>query len=1142
MGFAQGIQTEFGKNRVQYSRDFDEWVYYESQNFITYWYGEGRMVGQAVVMIAEAEHDGIQRLLEHRVNDKIEIIVYTDLSDLKQSNIGSEEAFTNATGRTKIFGNKILVYFNGDHQDLRTQIREGIAGVYLESMLFGTNLQEYVQNTILFSMPEWFKEGLISYVGNEWDVKADDQLRTMFANERLKDFGAFVKENPELAGRSLWHFLSTQYGSSSIANILYIARIYRDVEEGMLYVLGTPFANVTKSWFAYYQQRYNQERILFESDPGELLKYKNKHNSPVTQMAISPDGRQLAYVLNRIGKVQVFVQDIQTGKRKKVFQNGFRNAFQETDLQYPHIAWHPSSQYLAILYEKQDKIKLLVKDLITDKDEIQDFAPIYQRVYSMHYFDAQRLVITGATSGISDVMIYHLPTRQTERITQDFWDDLDARPFTFNGKKGILFASNRDYTILAPQRLDGVIPTNKLDLFFYNYEDKATSLVRITQTPDANERIPELLDEKWFTWLSDASGITNRYIGYLDSVIIRTDQYYKLPGDSIIRIHGDSLAYLTPPLTFDSTWAEPIYDIWAFGHGNTNAGSLILNQTFGAGKARGFELRKKQGKYVMYPVGIDVEQKVRPAKTYYVAPVIKRNVLPAVPETPKLAHPRKDTVIYYFQTPFDYPVYELKPADEVPKALDQDLQLEESAGLVLPSAPVIPDSISMSPIAQKFITSRIIPSRLKFRLDYITNKFDNTMLFGGLDNFTGRQFLNLDRGQAIFTPPPAGLLIKAAVKDLFEDYEFEGGVRMPTNFRGSEFFLIFSDKKHRWDKQYAIYRGDWSNIFDLNSNVLNGPAHLIPPGLGGPGSPVQYKVRMQSTLGQVQWRYPLDIFRSFRLRTTLRNDRYFWHALEPTTLAFPAVNEQRLGLRAEYVFDNTLPVAPNILNGMRYNLFTEVLKGFRIQPDPFSFELNKAFTGLVGVDFRYYIPLWKHSVLAFRFNGVTSFGQERMLFYLGGVDNWILPQFNTDIPVNSSSYGFQTLAANLRGFKYNIRNGSSFVLTNTEVRIPIVKYILPRTRSTFFRNLQLTGFFDAGTAWEGISPYSDDNPLNIITLENPPSVTLRVKYFRDPLVVGYGFGVRSLLFGYMLKLDYGWGVETRQVQKPILHLSMGMDF
>ena len=31
---AQGTQVEFGKNRVQYHRDFDEWSQYESDNFI----------------------------------------------------------------------------------------------------------------------------------------------------------------------------------------------------------------------------------------------------------------------------------------------------------------------------------------------------------------------------------------------------------------------------------------------------------------------------------------------------------------------------------------------------------------------------------------------------------------------------------------------------------------------------------------------------------------------------------------------------------------------------------------------------------------------------------------------------------------------------------------------------------------------------------------------------------------------------------------------------------------------------------------------------------------------------------------------------------------------------------------------------
>ena len=109
---AQGTQVEFGKNRVQYHEDFKEWLQYESINFITYFYGEGRNIAQSVVQIAELDYDAVQSILEHRMNDKIEIIVYTDLTDLKQSNIGSEEAFVNTGGQTKIVGNKIFVYFS----------------------------------------------------------------------------------------------------------------------------------------------------------------------------------------------------------------------------------------------------------------------------------------------------------------------------------------------------------------------------------------------------------------------------------------------------------------------------------------------------------------------------------------------------------------------------------------------------------------------------------------------------------------------------------------------------------------------------------------------------------------------------------------------------------------------------------------------------------------------------------------------------------------------------------------------------------------------------------------------------------------------------------------------------------------------
>lgn len=35
-------QTAFGKNRVQYHRQFDDWLKYETPRMITYWYGDAR--------------------------------------------------------------------------------------------------------------------------------------------------------------------------------------------------------------------------------------------------------------------------------------------------------------------------------------------------------------------------------------------------------------------------------------------------------------------------------------------------------------------------------------------------------------------------------------------------------------------------------------------------------------------------------------------------------------------------------------------------------------------------------------------------------------------------------------------------------------------------------------------------------------------------------------------------------------------------------------------------------------------------------------------------------------------------------------------------------------------------------------------
>ncbi len=300
--FSQGTEVTFGKNRVQYHRDFDEWSKYESDNFITYWYGEGRNVGQAVVQIAEYDFYDIQKTLEHRINQKIQIIVYSDLTDLKQSNIGNEEAFTNTGGQTKIVGNKIFVYFDGNHNNLRNNIRQGIASVYLDAMLFGSNLQEIVQNAVMMNLPEWFKEGLVAYVGEPWNSDLDNLLRDAVLSEEFRGFDLFAEENPELAGQSLWYFISENFSSSTVSNLLYLTRINRSVESGFLYVLGSSYESVIESWTNYFQKRYGEEVKDRNAFSGKQVAIKNKRKLPISQVKLSPDGTKIVYVTNEIGK------------------------------------------------------------------------------------------------------------------------------------------------------------------------------------------------------------------------------------------------------------------------------------------------------------------------------------------------------------------------------------------------------------------------------------------------------------------------------------------------------------------------------------------------------------------------------------------------------------------------------------------------------------------------------------------------------------------------------------------------------------------------------------------------------------------------------------------------------------------------
>ncbi|MFN0035894.1 MAG: BamA/TamA family outer membrane protein [Saprospiraceae bacterium] len=1181
-------QTSFGKNRVQYHHQFDDWSLYETTNFTTYWYGDARSVAQSALQMAEFDFPVVQQLLEHQMSEKIEMLVFSDLTDLKQSNIGEDDVFLLRGGETKVVGNKVFVFFDGDHRHLRAQIREGVAGVLLNSMLYGANLQEIVSNAVLLNLPGWYTNGLTAYAGEDWGPEQDDRLRDLLQTGRYKTFDKLAREHPRFAGHAFWNYIGTHFGRGTVSNLLYLTRINRSVENGFFYILGNGYRRTTDAMLEYYRKRYREEaKSQKVPDEAEKVVVKNRKKLPLSQLKISPDGKKIAWVSNDIGKWKVWVQDLdptapnKVGKRIRLLKGGARNALQAPDYNYPQLAWNPDNQRLTVLYERRDVLRLAAIDLATRKKERSELSPEFQRVFSMEHINPNEIALAAAVKGVSDLFVYRTITRQTERLTNDFWDDLDVSVATVDGRKSLLFASNRSTDTLSFQRLDTILPITSFDIFLFDLESRSPELVRITNTPLFNERKPIGLDSTHFAYLSDESGTFNRQAGLLEPFVAYHQATIYLKDGAEVKALDMAqpvewpleriLTFLAPLDTvlrnLDSTQVDSIRSVpvlkkkprvWNL----TNYDRSIQEQHSATRTGRVVEMLTRAKKDVFYKKNIDPEMSALAKTTRWREQTLRSAGLPIPPQPPaeespqapekQAEHPHNDLPLnpadpdsmpyiepgWLIQIP-DYLAAPGPRAEPAPPRSSDEKEEEgtEMEGEVRPDSmvPTPPRRPLKKPSTQfgkngeivRFYSFKIIPYRLHFRTDYVSTTMDNNQMFEGLQLYEGPQ--------SRLQQPPPGVLLRANFKDLLENYVVEAGFRLPTTFNGAEYYLWMDDKKKRIDKRYLLYRRTLVTSRPRSSNMAN-----LPP---------DYQERTNTLMGQYELRYPLDVFTSLRATFALREDKVRALSSDPVTLATPDRAEQRASIRLAAVFDNSVDVDLNLKTGTRAKFYTDVVKGFAFNTEPnWSLKLNKGFMTIVGFDARHYQMLDRRSQLALRVAGATSFGSEKMLYIMGGVDNWIFPKFNENIPLPAEDgFAYQAPAVNLRGFQQNIRNGSTFALLNAELRVPVFKYLFRKpVIGNFWRNFQLVGFFDAGTAWQGRSPYSFDNPINTKSLRRPDlgpiTSTMEVNYFRDPIVMGYGAGLRTLIFGLYLRADYAWGIESRQVQKPLLHIALGTDF
>ncbi|MES2628052.1 MAG: hypothetical protein V4616_03700, partial [Bacteroidota bacterium] len=864
--FYNGSIMEFGKNRVQYKDFF--WQYYRFKNYDCYFYQGGEDLAAYTGKKAAEYIPQLSALLDYTPEDPLQFIVYNTHSDFRQSNIGlGNDESSNIGGTTRIVGNKIFVYYEGDHKKLDVQIRTGIAQVLVNQMMYGGNLREMVRNSTLLTLPEWYLNGLVSYLGESWNEETDNAVRDGVLSGRFEKFNRLERDQARLAGHSIWNYISEVYGDKVITNILYMTRVTRNVDQGFLFVLGLEMKQLSTEFIEFYRKRYAEEEKLRSKPDLTDLNIKNKKERSYQQFKVSPDGKYAAYVTNQLGQYRLYLYDMESGKSKQLIK-GEHKMDRLTDFSYPTLAWSPNGEALSFALEKKGKTMLYFYYIGEKKLSKREIFQL-EKVLSMDYAnDGKMMVFSGVYHGQTDLYRYYIVGNRQEQLTSDTYDDLE--PKFINNDKDIIFSSNRPTDTLNLVPVRPAMGTR--DLYILPATPNPVKLERVTNTPQESEILPAEYGFKKYTYISNKNGVVNRFFAQYDSTIASVDTIINYRFYSSIYPLSN---YNRNILEYDVNLASDQYSVLMFSDGKYRfyQGKISEDEVVSLAEMRISGLKS------IKQINFDNPDESRDIKTDDDDGETREQRPRDIPETYKVIS-QPDARVNEVNID-NYQFGEVTPQQPKPAVKDS----------VIPLKPEVrPTGLTDMAATEERLEKRNY--NINFATDQVLTQVDNTY---------NNQFYQLLTGPDNLNPGLSGF-IKLAASDLFEDYKIIGGYRTSLNLGSMDYMLSFQDLKGRRDKTYFAQR---------QSQLMATEFSL-------------YRIITYS--GSYEQKYPLSEVASVRGSLSYRTDQVVVLSTDRGNLEQPNETLDQAGLKVEYVYDNTLKRGLNLYNGTRFKIFAQYLQ------------------------------------------------------------------------------------------------------------------------------------------------------------------------------------------------------------------------
>lgn len=264
--FYYGVQQTFGKNRVVYEKF--NWNYYRMPQYDIFYYQNGSSNAQYILTDVDEELKEFSKFFKLNFDQRFQIIVFNSLSDLKQSNLNSNDDVSyNTGGVTSLMGNKMFIHGTGKRSDLKVQLKAGLTQILLNYLIAGNNFKKSLETYQNLALPTWFSDGLIMYLSQEKSPEIESKIKDGLKSERLSSFNSFSEKNAKILGYSIWDYIAHKYGREIIPDIVYMTYSYRDVKYGFENTIGIDYKQIRKDYLKFYSEFYG---INFDEDLNDL--------------------------------------------------------------------------------------------------------------------------------------------------------------------------------------------------------------------------------------------------------------------------------------------------------------------------------------------------------------------------------------------------------------------------------------------------------------------------------------------------------------------------------------------------------------------------------------------------------------------------------------------------------------------------------------------------------------------------------------------------------------------------------------------------------------------------------------------------------------------------------------------------------